>query len=85
MEDVRGRAGWTRIAATVVDVAGALDERGDRAAALAFAADLLDAHRLRERYIQPRRIVEGLAVRRLRRDRPETGFESSVNVLMGPP
>ena len=85
MEDVRARRGWTRIVATVVDVAGALDDRGDRAAALAFAADLLDAHRLRERYIQPRRIVEGLAVRRLRRDRPETGFESSVNALMGPP
>lgn len=85
LEDVRARQGWTRIAAAVVDVAGALDDRGDRAAALALAADLLDAHRLRERYIQPRRIIEGLAARRLRRDRPETGFESSVNVLMGPP
>ncbi|MDE2923374.1 MAG: hypothetical protein OYL92_01045 [Acidobacteriota bacterium] len=85
LEDVRARQGWTRIAATVVDVASALDDRGDRAAALAFASDLLDAHRLRERYIQPRRIIEGLAARRLRRDRPETGFESSVNVLMGPP
>ena len=85
LEDVRARQGWTRTAATVVDAAGALDDRGDRAAALALASDLLDAHRLRERYIQPRRIIEGLAARRLRRDRPETGFESSVNVLMGPP
>lgn len=85
LDDVRARQGWTRIAAAVVDAAAALEDRGDRAAALAFAADLLDAPRLRERYIQPRRIVEGLAVRRLRRDRPETGFESSVNVLMGPP
>ncbi|MCY3591380.1 MAG: hypothetical protein OXH32_07100 [Acidobacteria bacterium] len=85
LEDVRARHGWTRITAAVVDVAGALDDRSDRAAALALATDLLDAHRLRERYIQPRRIIEGLAARRLRRDRPETGFESSVNVLMGPP
>ncbi len=85
LEDVRARQGWTRMAATVTEAAGALDDRSDRAAALAFAADLLDAHRLRERYIQPRRIVEGLAVRRLRPDRPETGFESSVNALMGPP
>lgn len=85
LEDVRARQGWTRIAAAVVEVASALDDRGDRAAALALGNDLLDAHRLRERYIQPRRIIEGLAARRLRRDRPETGFESSVNVLMGPP
>lgn len=85
LDDVRARQGWTRISAAVVEAAAALEDRGDRAAALAFAADLLDAPRLRERYIQPRRIVEGLAVRRLRRDRPETGFESSVNLLMGPP
>ena len=85
LEEVRDRQSWTRIAAAVTEAAGALDDRGDRAAALALATDLLDAHRLRERYIQPRRIIEGLAARRLRRDRPETGFESSVNVLMGPP
>ncbi len=85
LEDVRDRQGWTRIAATVKEVSGALDERGDRAAALAFAADLLDAHRLRQRYVQPRRIIEGLAARRLRRDRPNNEFESSVNLLMGPP
>ncbi|MDE2849561.1 MAG: hypothetical protein OXP74_02970 [Acidobacteriota bacterium] len=85
LDDVRDRQGWTRIATAVTEAAGALDDRGDRAAALALASDLLDAHRLRERYIQPRRIIEGLAARRLRRDRPETGFESSVNVLMGPP
>ena len=85
LDDVRDRQGWTRIATAVTEAAGALDDRGDRAAALALANDLLDAHRLRERYIQPRRIIEGLAVRRLRRDRPETAFESSVNVLMGPP
>lgn len=85
LDDVRDRRGWTRIATAVTEAAGALDDRGDRAAALALATDLLDAHRLRERYIQPRRIIEGLAARRLRRDRPETGFESSVNVLMGPP
>ena len=85
MDDVRARRGWTRLARAATEAAGALDDRGDRAAALALAADLLDAYRLRERYIQPRRIVEGLAARRLRRDRPETGFESSVDVLMGPP
>lgn len=85
LDDVRDRQGWTRIATAVTEAAGALDDRGDRAAALALANDLLDAHRLRERYIQPRRIIEGLAARRLRRDRPETAFESSVNVLMGPP
>lgn len=85
LDDVRDRQGWTRIATAVTEAAGALDDRGYRAAALALANDLLDAHRLRERYIQPRRIIEGLAARRLRRDRPETGFESSVNVLMGPP
>ena len=85
LDDVRDRQSWTRIATAVTEVAGALDDRGDRAAALALANDLLDAHRLRERYIQPRRIIEGLAARRLRPDRPETGFESSVNVLMGPP
>lgn len=85
LDDVRDRRGWTRIATAVTEAAGALDDRSGRAAALAFASDLLDAHRLRERYIQPRRIIEGLAARRLRRDRPETGFESSVNVLMGPP
>ncbi len=85
LSDVRDRRSWTRIATAVTEAARALDDRGDRAAALALANDLLDAHRLRERYIQPRRIIEGLAARRLRRDRPETGFESSVNVLMGPP
>lgn len=85
LDDVRARRGWTRAARAVTEAAGALDDRGDRAAALALAADLLDAHRLRERYIQPRRIIEGLAARRLRRDRPETAFESSVNLLMGPP
>ncbi len=85
LDDVRDRQGWTRIATAVTEAAAALDDRRDRAAALALANDLLDAHRLRERYIQPRRIIEGLAARRLRRDRPETAFESSVNVLMGPP
>jgi len=85
LADVRDRRSWTRIATAVTEAAASLDDRGDRAAALALANDLLDAHRLRERYIQPRRIIEGLAARRLRRDRPETGFESSVNVLMGPP
>ncbi len=85
LDDVRARRGWNRAARAVTEAAAALDDRDDRAAALALASDLLDAHRLRERYIQPRRIIEGLAARRLRRDRPETGFESSVNVLMGPP
>ena len=85
LDDVRARRGWNRAARAVTEAAGTLDDRDDRAAALALASDLLDAHRLRERYIQPRRIIEGLAARRLRRDRPETGFESSVNVLMGPP
>ena len=85
LDDVRARRGWNRAARAASVAAGALDDRGDRGAALALASDLLDAHRLRERYIQPRRIIEGLAARRLRRDRPETGFESSVNVLMGPP
>ncbi len=84
-EDIRARQGWTRIAAALAAAAGALDDRADRAAALALAADLLDAHRLRLRSIQPRRIIEGLAAHRLRRDRPETGFESSVNELIGPP
>ena len=84
-EDIRSRQGWTRIAAALTEAAGALDDRRDRAAALALAADLLDAHRLRLRTIQPRRIIEGLAARRLRRDQPETGFETSVNVLIGPP
>lgn len=85
LDDVRARRGWNRAARAVTEAAGSLDDRGDRAAALALANDLLDAHRLRERYIQPRRIIEGLAARRLRRDRPESAFESSVNVLMGPP
>ena len=84
-DDIRSRQGWTRIAGALTEAAGALDDRRDRAAALALAADLLDAHRLRLRSIQPRRIIEGLAARRLRRDRPETAFESSVNVLIGPP
>ncbi len=84
-EDIRSRQGWTRIAGALATAAGALEDRNDRAAALALAADLLDAHRLRLRSIQPRRIIEGLAARRLRRDRPETGFESSVNELIGPP
>ncbi|MCY3969168.1 MAG: hypothetical protein OXG74_04505 [Acidobacteria bacterium] len=84
-EDIRARQGWTRIAGAVAVAARGLDRRADRAAALALAADLLDAHRLRQRSIQPRRIIEGLAVRRLRRDRPQTGFESSVNELLGPP
>ena len=84
-EDIRARQCWTRIAAALAEAAGALENRTDRAAALALAADLLDAHRLRLRSIQPRRIIEGLAAHRLRRDRPETGFESSVNELIGPP
>ncbi len=84
-EDIRSRQGWTRIAAALAAAAGALENRSDRAAALALAADLLDAHRLRLRSIQPRRIIEGLAAHRLRRDRPGTGFESSVNELIGPP
>lgn len=84
-EDIRARQGWTRIAGAVAAAARGLDRRADRAAALALAADLLDAHRLRQRSIQPRRIIEGLAVRRLRRDRPQTGFGSSVNELLGPP
>ncbi len=84
-EDIRARQGWTRIAGAVAAAARRLDRRADRAAALALAADLLDAHRLRQRSIQPRRIIEGLAVRRLRRDRPQTGFASSVNELLGPP
>ncbi|MCY3966763.1 MAG: hypothetical protein OXG83_17230 [Acidobacteria bacterium] len=84
-EDIRARQGWTRIAGAVAAAASGLERRADRAAALALAADLLDAHRLRQRSIQPRRIIEGLAVRRLRRDRPQTGFESSVNELLGPP
>jgi len=85
LDDVRARRGWNRAARAAAEAAGALNDRGDRAAALALATDLLDAHRLRERYIQPRRIIEGLAARRLGRQRPETAFESSVNVLMGPP
>lgn len=84
-EDIRARQGWTRIAGAVAAAARGLERRADRAAALALAADLLDAHRLRQRSIQPRRIIEGLAVRRLRRDRPQIGFESSVNELLGPP
>ncbi len=83
--DIRARQGWTRIAAALAAASGALEDRSDRAAALALAADLLDAHRLRLRSIQPRRIIEGLAAHRLRRDRPGTGFESSVNELLGPP
>lgn len=84
-EDIRARQCWTRIAGALATAARALDDRADRAAALALSADLLDAHRLRQRSIQPHRIVAGLAARRLRRDRPEAGFESSVNVLIGPP
>ena len=84
-EDIRARQCWTRIAGALATAARALDDRADRAAALALSADLLDAHRLRQRSIQPQRIIQGLAARRLRRDRPETGFESSVNVLIGPP
>ena len=84
-EDIRSRQGWTRIAGALAAAAGALEARSDRAAALALASDLLDAHRLRLRSIQPRRIIEGLAAHRLRWDRPETGFESSVNELLGPP
>ncbi len=84
-EDIRARQCWTRIAGALATAARALNDRADRAAALALSADLLDAHRLRQRSIQPHRIVAGLAARRLRRDRPEAGFESSVNVLIGPP
>ena len=84
-EDIRARQCWTRIAGALATAARALDDRADRAAALALSADLLDAHRLRQRSIQPQRIVAGLAARRLRRDRPEAGFESSVNALIGPP
>ncbi len=84
-EDIRARRCWTRIAGALAAAARDLDDRADRAAALALSADLLDAHRLRQRSIQPQRIIEGLAARRLRRDRPETGFESSVNELIGPP
>ena len=84
-DDIRARRGWTRIAAAVAEAAAALEDRGDRAAALALAADLLDAHRLRLRSIQPRRIIAGLAAHRLRRDRPETGFGSAVDTLIGPP
>ena len=84
-EDTRARQCWTRIAGALATAAPALDDRADRAAALALSADLLDAHRLRQRSIQPHRIIQGLAARRLRRDRPETGFESSVNELIGPP
>ncbi len=84
-EDIRARRCWTRIAGALAAAARDLDDRADRAAALALSADLLDAHRLRQRSIQPQRIIEGLAARRLRRDRPGTGFESSVNELIGPP
>ena len=84
-EDIRARQCWTRIAGALATAAPALDDRADRAAALALSADLLDAHRLRQRSIQPHRIIQGLAARRLRRDRPEAGFESSVNALIGPP
>ena len=84
-EDIRARQCWTRIAGALATAARALDDRADRAAALALSADLLDAHRLRQRSIQPQRIVAGLAARRLRRDRVDGGFESSVNELIGPP
>ncbi len=84
-EDIRARQCWTRIAGALAAAARDLNDRADRAAALALSADLLDAHRLRQRSIQPHRIIEGLAARRLRRDRPEAGFESSVNELIGPP
>jgi DNA polymerase-3 subunit delta' len=84
-EDIRARQCWTRIAGALAAAARTLDDRADRAAALALSADLLDAHRLRQRSIRPDRIIEGLAARRLRRDRPQTGFESSVNELLGPP
>ena len=84
-EDIRARQCWTRIAGALSATARALDDRADRAAALALSLDLLDAHRLRQRSIRPDRIIEGLAARRLRRDRPRTGFESSVNELLGPP
>lgn len=84
-EDIRARQCWTRIAGALATAARALNDRADRAAALALSADLLDAHRLRQRSIQPQRIVAGLAARRLRRDRVDGGFESSVNELIGPP
>ena len=84
-EDIRARQCWTRIAGALATAARALNDRADRAAALALSADLLDAHRLRQRSIPPQRIIEGLAARRLRGDRPEAGFESSVNELIGPP
>lgn len=84
-EDIRARRCWTRIAGALAAAARTLENRADRAAALALSADLLDAHRLRQRSIQAHRIIEGLAARRLRRDRPGTGFESSVNELIGPP
>lgn len=84
-EDIRARRCWTRIAGALAAAAGTLDDRADRAAALALAVDLLDAHRLRLRAIRPQRIIEGLAARRLRRDQSGTGFESSVNELIGPP
>ncbi len=84
-EDIRARRCWTRVAGALASTARGLNDRADRAAALALSADLLDAHRLRQRSIRPDRIIEGLAARRLRRDRPETGFASLVNELMGPP
>jgi len=83
-EDVRSRQGWTRIAAGLTEASAALEDGGQRAAALALAADFLDAHRLRLRSIQPRRIIEGLAARRLRPGQPETGFGSLVDALIGP-
>ncbi len=83
--DVRNRGGWTRMAAAVSSVARRLELRSQRAAAHAFAADLLDAHLLRMRFISPDRIIRGLGARRLRRESPATGFGSAVEDLLGLP
>ncbi len=84
-DDIRDRRGFTRAAAALKDAAPGIVDRRDRLAALALAADLLDAHWLRQRVVPPHRIIEGLAVRRLGGDWPATDFETSVVALLGSP
>ena len=81
-KDLRSTVGWSSAAAVASRAAIRLKDRKDRACLQALAGDLLAADRLRVRAIQPRRIIEGLASRRLHPKHSDTQFGNLVDLLL---
>jgi len=82
-KDLRSQEGWCAASAVASRAALRLGSRADRASLQALAGDLLAGHRLRVRAIQPRRIIEGLASRRLHPKHADTQFGNLVDLLIG--